>query len=143
MQESWQARLCTSFFNFHAPVKREQELHGHCHSASENSHQNLNQFRVDESLRSNASESCNSHQLSSSCDRDFLALKSIVSEKYEEKFLNMISSCLKNSSLQNKITLGILKYSYLNRKTWPNSFLKSVLQYVYCNVKIIYDTDYI
>ena len=36
-----------------------------------NSHQNLNQFKVDESWRSNASESCNSHQLSSSFDRTF------------------------------------------------------------------------
>jgi hypothetical protein len=33
----------------------------------------------------------------------FFALKSIVSEKYEEKFLNMISSCLKNSSKQNNV----------------------------------------
>jgi hypothetical protein len=36
----------------------------------------------------------------------FFALKSTVSEENEEKFLNMISSCLKNSSLQNKITFG-------------------------------------
>jgi hypothetical protein len=33
-----------SFF----PVKQEQELHGYYHAPSENSHQNLNQCKVDE-----------------------------------------------------------------------------------------------
>ena len=35
------------------------------------SHQNLNHFKVDESWRSNVSDSCNSDQLSSSFDRGF------------------------------------------------------------------------
>jgi hypothetical protein len=66
---AWELRsesLHESFHNSHAPVKREQELHESwlditMHERSENSHQNLNQFTVDESWRSNASETCNSH----------------------------------------------------------------------------------
>jgi hypothetical protein len=68
--ESWEARvacMCESFLNSHAPIKREQEfwhdswweLTGYYRVRSENSnqlsstfHQNLNQFRVDESVRS-------------------------------------------------------------------------------------------